>query len=100
MTLSKKEQYKRLNSYTENKWIEVLEPITNIHLKRKLACILFWDFYGEIDKKSIYLKKLSREYFPKSHDIFVTEDALYIGLLAIGYPALRAKIRSTTPKTH
>ena len=34
MTLSKKEQYKRLNSYTENKWIEVLEPITNIHLKR------------------------------------------------------------------
>lgn len=103
MTLSKKQQYKRLETYDDDKWEKLLEPIDNIHLKRKVACIVFWDFYHDANnpyKRSPYLKNLTRSFIVNEHEHLVTDTMLYKALLNIGYPAWRAKERSKSPKCH
>lgn len=100
MTLSKKEQYRKLNAYDDNKWQKLLEPIEDCNLKRKVACIVFWDFYNTQNKKTPYLKKLVRLFNVDIHEVLVSEDMLYTTLLKIGYPKWRAIERSRRPKCH
>ena len=100
MTLSKKEQYRRLNSYDDVKWQKLLEPIEDCHLKRKVACIVFWDFYNLQNKRSPYLKTLVRLFNVNLHEDLVPQAVLYKELLKIGYPKWRASERSRRPKCH
>ena len=100
MTLSKKEQYKRLSTYDDKRWKVVIERIEDTFLRNKVACILFWDFCGVPGKSSQYLRELTRFHNVKEHDPLVTEEELYKALMKIGYPSKEARRRCKEPKTH
>ena len=94
----KRSTFSLLRDYKSRQWRDSLSSIDNIFLKIKLACIIFWDFYDEENKKCpVYIKKLIRDYDLYNGNSFhlkYKEVDLYKELKRIGYPEKLSRKRS------
>tara|TARA_Y100000004_G_C8953930_1_gene429885 strand:- start:3790 stop:4119 length:330 start_codon:yes stop_codon:yes gene_type:complete len=94
----KRSSYSLLKDYKSQQWRNAFSSFTNEFIKIKLACIVFWDFYDEEDKKCpAYLKKLVRKYDQIDPDVFhamFEESEIVQALLDIGYTKRLSKRRS------
>jgi hypothetical protein len=94
----KRSNFSLLRDYKSRQWRDSLFSIDNIFLKIKLACIIFWDFYDEENKKCpVYIKKLVRDYDLYNSNSFhlqYKEVDLYKELKRIGYPEKLSRKRS------
>ena len=94
----KRSSFSMLRDYKSTQWRQSLSFVSNNFLKIKLACIIFWDFYDEEDKKCpVYLKKLVRDYDlydSYSFHLQYNEVDLYKELKRIGYPEKLSRKRS------
>lgn len=92
-------KYKHMRTYTSKKWKQKLDNIDNVYLKRKLACLIFWDFSDYFSEECLYIKRLMYEY-KYSESELVSEDEVKDGLHQLGYPLWLAQIRCKKPKKH
>jgi|TARA_B100000085_G_scaffold239813_1_gene229922 hypothetical protein len=94
----KRSAYSLLKDYKSTQWRNALSSISNEYLKIKIACIVYWDFYDEENKKCpVYLKKLVQSYDKIDPDVFhamFEEYEVVEALLDIGYTTRLSKRRS------
>ncbi len=98
--IAKEKQWRRqVLAYSRDRWEETVGSITDKYLRRKVACIVWWDCYKqEEDEDLSYLVKEMRMYaFDSPKQEKYGANNLIRELIRLGYPSSHAHIRILNP---